>query len=167
MTSEVQDQVDQERGADQHDGDQDLGHGPHLEPGAVGVASPDHSEASDEAQDTLMREVSRDVESGGPHEQLTRDEDDPEQEADEVAGVLLHDVHCREHDDCSSLTVTTGHPGTSLTGERCLEESGVDTLLSHPPVWSLTLQDPLAILRSSNKRRFEKKLREHLKISIF
>ena len=53
--------------------------------------------------------------------------------------------------------MTTGHPGTSLTGERCLEESGVDTVLSHPPVRSLTLQDPLTILRSSSKRRFEKK----------
>ena len=52
--------------------------------------------------------------------------------------------------------MTTGHPGTSLTGERCLEESGVDAVLSHPPVWSLTLQDPLGILRTSNKRRFGK-----------
>ena len=143
-----EDQVDGQGGADQEEGEEDERGGSPLDPGASNVELPDDDKADNEAEETLVGEVSRDVEPGGPHEELRGEEGCPEERSEGGGGEGGETVRQTEGDEGGGLTVTRGKAGAGLTGERSLEESEVEISLRHPPVGSLSMQQPLADLNN-------------------
>ena len=95
-----------------------------------------------------MGEVGGDVEARGPHQTLASNQHRPEEEADRQLGSdSAEHISQAPEDHSRGLAVAGGRPGPCLACERGLEEADVSPVLPDPPVRSLSLQDPLGILK--------------------
>ena len=138
-------QVEREGGTEEEEGEQDEGHCSSLYPGSPGVELSHHQEADNEAEETLVGEMCGDEEPGAPHQELSRQEEKPE-ERPAPPGPAPGGVQQAEGDHRGCLAVARRHPGASLAGERGLEQGEVVAMFWDPPVGSVTLQHPLTSL---------------------